>query len=149
MSQPNCAVVLRAAGVGVVLDLSAGRLPAIVHWGADLGELTAADVAALTLAAEPPLGSQLPDEPMRLALLPEHWTGWLGRPGLSGSRQGRDWSPKFTTSVVLVDGAEVTEPVRFAWAGTVAVEAVDEVAGLGLGLTSNCCPAGCCAAGPR
>ena len=28
----------------------------------------------------------LVDEPVRIALLPEHWTGWVGRPGISGAR---------------------------------------------------------------
>ncbi len=33
----NCYVVLRAAGVAVVLDVTGGQLPAVVHWGGDIG----------------------------------------------------------------------------------------------------------------
>ena len=33
----NCVIALRSEGVSVVLDVSAGQLPAILHWGADLG----------------------------------------------------------------------------------------------------------------
>ena len=45
-TQPAPAPIhLRAAGVSVVLGTGGGRLPAVLHWGADLGELTAADLA--------------------------------------------------------------------------------------------------------
>ena len=38
MTEPlNAYVVLRAEGGSVVLDLADGCLPAVVHWGADLG----------------------------------------------------------------------------------------------------------------
>lgn len=33
----NSFIVLASEGVGVVLDVTDGRLPAVVHWGADLG----------------------------------------------------------------------------------------------------------------
>ena len=35
----NCMIALRAEGVSLVIDVTAGQLPAIVHWGADLGPL--------------------------------------------------------------------------------------------------------------
>ena len=28
-------IALRAAGVGLLLDISAGQLPAVLHWGGD------------------------------------------------------------------------------------------------------------------
>lgn len=143
MTEPvNAYVVLRAAGVAVVLDLSAGRLPAIVHWGADLGELTLADVSALVRGGVHPIVSNIVDEPIRVALLPEHHTGWTGRPGISGSRQGRDWSPTFLTTKLELDGASTSptsgspEPnLLTVGTGCVEVTAVDEVAGLELVLT--------------
>ena len=33
----NCVIALRSEGVSLLLDISGGQLPAIVHWGADLG----------------------------------------------------------------------------------------------------------------
>ena len=52
---PHAYVHLTAGGVSVVLDLTGGRLPAIVHWGAALGDLDLADVEALAQAnIEPP-----------------------------------------------------------------------------------------------
>lgn len=38
---------LRASGTSVVLDLGGDTLPRILHWGADLGELSDEDLAAL------------------------------------------------------------------------------------------------------
>src|SRR5688500_6409138 len=107
VKRADCVVALRSEGVSLVLDVSAGQLPAIVHWGADLGTLELADVEALILSNIDPGGPNIVDEPVRLAMLPEHWTGWVGRPGLSGSRAGRAWSPKFTATEVRVDGASV------------------------------------------
>ncbi|MCP2635992.1 hypothetical protein K0817_005335 [Microbacterium sp. HD4P20] len=38
---------LRAAGVGLVLDSRGAGVPAIVHWGRDLGPLAPADLVGL------------------------------------------------------------------------------------------------------
>jgi alpha-galactosidase len=140
LARANCVIALRSEGVSLVLDVSAGRLPAVVHWGADMGFLELADAEGLIFSNIDPGGPNLVDEPMRLAVLPEHWTGWVGRPGLSGSRAGRDWSPKFTATEVRVDGKPVaateTQPVMInTGPGSVAVDAVDEVAGLQLSIT--------------
>ena len=43
----NCVIALRSEGVSLLLDISSGQLPAIVHWGADLGELELGDFEAL------------------------------------------------------------------------------------------------------
>ncbi|MGC3994624.1 MAG: alpha-galactosidase [Propionicimonas sp.] len=137
----NAYVVLRAGGVCVVLDVAAGRLPAVVHWGADLGELGAADVEAMVLGGVHPIAPNVVDEPIRVALLPEQHTGWVGRPGLSGSRSGRDWSPRFTTTSLRVDGAAASGFVALG-AGVVEVAAADDVAGLELVLTIELTPSG-------
>ena len=143
---PNAFVVLRADGTCVVLDLAAGRLPAVVHWGADLGELTAADVAGMVAAGVHPIAPNLVDDPVRLALLPEHHTGWAGRPGLRGSRAGRDWSPRFTTTSLAVAGeavASAAEPALVtAGLGEVVVTAADTTAGLELVLRIALLPGG-------
>ena len=104
---PNACVVLHERDLSVVLDLTDGRLPAVVHWGARVADLSAADAAVLVRAGIVPAAPNSVDDPMRLAVLPEHWSGWVGRPGVSGSRSGVAWSPKFTTTALRVDGAEV------------------------------------------
>ena len=56
VGRANCVIALRSAGVSLVLDVSAGQLPAIIHWGADLGTLEVADVQALILSNVDPGG---------------------------------------------------------------------------------------------
>jgi len=58
-------IALTADGVGLVLDATGGRLPAIVHWGAALGPMTAEQAAALATAAVPVIGSNNADVPPR------------------------------------------------------------------------------------
>ncbi|PFG20933.1 alpha-galactosidase [Serinibacter salmoneus] len=119
-------LAMRAAGVGLVLDLSERHLPAIVHWGADLGPLTAADAATLAATQVNPTGLNQVDEPVRLALLPEAHAGWPGRPGLAGSRAGRAFSPRFTVTETLLDGAAWRSEHADVGAAHLRVEARDE-----------------------
>ena len=130
----NVVVILRAAGVSVVIDLTDSRLPSIAHWGADLGEITAGEAESFVGAGTMPVGPNQVDTPVRLSILPEHWTGWMGRPGISGSRGGRDWSPRFTTVAARVEDEAVpvgdTVALVARGAASVEVEAVDEEAGL-------------------
>ncbi|CAL8969386.1 Alpha-galactosidase [Tessaracoccus sp. O5.2] len=142
MSHPvNAFVTLRSEGVGVVVDLASGRLPALLHWGADPGELTLDDVATLALTAVMPAAPSMVDDPTRLAILPEHWAGWVGRPGLSGSRpDGSAWSPRFVTHTLLIDGeprdaSDDTPALIELGTGALTVVARDDVAGLEITLT--------------
>jgi alpha-galactosidase len=82
----------------------------------------------------------LADSSGHCALLPEHATGWFGRPGLSGHRlaspggqpaAGRDWSARFRPARV------VRQDVTSA-----RIEAVDEVAGLALVTEIEAVPGG-------
>jgi alpha-galactosidase len=100
---------LRAGGVAVVLDARGPGLPHVVHWGADLGDLSEAQLTALADAARPGVVSSTYDEPTDLTLLPMPSDGWPGRPGLLGHRDGAAWSPAFVPTDVTVgpDGAAV------------------------------------------
>ena len=138
---PQTVVHLHGAGVSLLLDIGGGLLPAIAHWGPDLGELDATSAAALVGAGVPLIGPNAVDTPIRLAVLPEHHTGWTGRPGLSGSRGGRAWSPRFTTTSVSLDGAPVAGWTE-SGAGVVGVTALDDEAGLALDLTIELLPSG-------
>jgi alpha-galactosidase len=140
MAEVSARVSLRAEGVALLLDIGSGHLPSVVHWGADLGELSSEDVATLAAAGSAPSGPNLLDVPGRVAILPEHWTGWTGRPGISGSRSGRGWSPRFSTTAVRVDGRDVggsADEPAFVSAGlaSVEVDVEDRAAGLALTLT--------------
>src|SRR6478736_6501908 len=101
---PDFGVVLRAGGVALVLDLSDGGLPAVVHWGADCGALDARGYAALLQTGVLPVAASEVDVPVRISILPEHARGWMGRPGVSGSRAGAAWSPLWCVTEVTLDG---------------------------------------------
>ena len=138
----STSVVLRGDVVSAVVDIKDGRLPALLHWGADLGPLSAGDVAALATGS---IGTVVPnavDVPVRLALLPEHWTGWVGRPGLSGSREGRAWTTQFSATAVRFDGQPVTEAFAERGVGLLEVDCIDEAAELGLTVAVELLPGG-------
>ena len=124
-------VHLSAGGVSLVLDCRDHALPAVVHWGAALGSLSDAELTALADADVAPVANNEADVPVRLALLPEPHRGWTGRPGLSGHRDGRDWSPAFTVTALAVDGHRLVADAEDTVAG-LAVRVTVEVLGSGL-----------------
>ena len=127
-------VSLRRDAVSVLMDVSAGRLPALLHWGADLGSLSFDDAAAIASATRTPVAPNMPDVPPRLAILPEAHTGWTGRPGLQGSRAGRDWSPSFAVTALTLDGDPLPPEGGIAEGHALIVHATDPQAGLALSL---------------
>ncbi|WP_091348733.1 alpha-galactosidase [Micromonospora rhizosphaerae] len=117
-------VHLRRARTSLVLDARGPGLPRVVHWGADLGPLDAADLTDLVDATIPPVMPSSFDAPTVLSLLPEPSAGWSGRPGLAGHRDGRDWSTAFRLHALDVsDGGETAtaagspDPSRVAAGG--------------------------------
>ena len=130
-TSPDVVLHLSHAGVSLVVDARDGSLPSVVHWGAQLGDLDDAALIGLVDAGVPVVGSNNVDTPPRIALLPEHHTGWTGRPGISGSADGRGWSPRFTTTAIEWDGAPVDGAVS-AGAGCVVFHAVDDAGALSL-----------------
>ena len=110
----------KAAGTALILIPQPDGLPAA--WACPLpegGGLDPADAAALLAAMRP------------CSLLPEHATGWFGRPGLSGHRpEGRDWSPRFASVSIDHDGDRAR------------IEAEDKVAGLRLVTEAEAVPGG-------
>lgn len=126
---------LRAAGVSLVLDCEGPRLPRIVHWGVDLGDLDVATLQELVRAEIQAVVSNVPDQPITPSVLPEHATGWMGLPGLLGHRGGQAWSTLFTVRSVAsrIDGNGTQQ---------VTVDATDEAAQLDLGLVVELMPSG-------
>ena len=128
----NSTIALSAEGVALWLVARGDGLPEVVHWGAALPQ-SPADVAAAVLAVEPPAADGGMDVPVRVSLLPESGTGFFGRPGVEGQRDGRDWSPRWRTDSVTVDGVELVE-AHGGGAGAVVVTAHDDHTLLGLQL---------------
>ncbi len=107
----------------LVVDVSTGA-PTIVYWGAPLG--ADADLDALTLALSRPVVHGTIDVVAPLSTVPEHGSGFPGRPGLVGRRGGgRAWAPRFAplAHALSDDGTRLS------------VDSVDEVAGLALNVT--------------
>jgi len=121
-------VHLRAGGVSLLLDARGPGLPSVLHWGPDLG--ADVDAVALALAAVPAVANNAMDAPVPVSLLPERAVAWLGRPGLTGSRAGRDFSALFVLQEVRQEH------------GRVVVRAVDEAAGLCVEIEVELHPAG-------
>jgi alpha-galactosidase len=101
-------VHLRSAGTSLVLDRTGNGLPAVVHWGEDLGELSQDALAALAHAAVPQIASNNVDVVVPVGVLPEHSAGWLGTPGLTGHRAGADFSTAFHVTSLERAGRSVT-----------------------------------------
>jgi alpha-galactosidase len=123
-------VHFRQAGVSVVLATGGGRLPRLLYWGADLGSLAPAELASLAAALTPPFEHNPNDQVWDISLLPEFEAGWVGRPGVEGSRDGRDWSPAFRLRQFETTGCGATEDGRIA--DRLSVVAVDDRAALAL-----------------
>ncbi len=104
----------------VVVDVGQG-VPVVVHWGASLGDVALDSVAA---ALHLPAVSGGLDVVAPLSVVPEHGSGYEGRPGLLGRRRrGTAWAPRFVpgpVGSVTVDEQSIT------------VSAVDPVAELEL-----------------
>ncbi|WP_433303627.1 alpha-galactosidase [Actinoplanes sp. CA-030573] len=116
-SESAALVHWRAAGVSLVLDCSGPRLPRVLHWGADLGDASPGELAALVTAATPqPVTNDL-DEVVPVSLLPEHSAGWSGTPGLTGHRDGTAFSTAFTVTGLDEGDGRLRVTARDAAAG--------------------------------
>jgi len=131
-------VHLRADGVSLLLE-SDDRLPSVLHWGRDLGELDDAALAEVAAASRPPLAGAQVDAPVPVSVLPGQADAWLGTPGVAGHRDGQAWSPAFVVRATRVVPSD--EPSGTG-GGRVVVEASDEHAQLDLVLELELTPQG-------
>ena len=139
---PSAYVLMRRDGVAVLLDITDGQLPAVTHWGTDLGILSTEDVAAFALTGVRTTDGNPVDVSVRQSMLPQQEAGWMGRPGLSGHRTGgKDWSPRFVTTSIVVDGRQVGGG-GLGTGSAVVVSAVDRTAALELELQIELCAGG-------
>ena len=119
-------VTLERGDAVVLVRLASDELPTIVHWGPRVG--SEGETGALLAALAMPAGDSIVTTQERVSVLPQHSRGWLGRPGLLGHRQGRDWSVAFdrvTHSLRTTD-----TPGRESGCVRLTSEAVDTPGGL-------------------
>ena len=112
---------LQGASFDVVVDVAWG-VPVIVHWGSPLGNgVGDTDLDGLLVALDRPDVAGATGRDAALSTVPEHGSGFAGRPGLLGHRGGgRSWSPRFLPAGHRLDDSMLT------------VEAADDEAGLTL-----------------
>ena len=111
---------VRAGGTSLVLRLAEDELPCVLHWGPDLGDLTSDDLASMAVGLRPQ-GEGI--EPHAwLSVLPRKTAGWLGRPGLQGSRAGESWALTYASVT------HAAEPLSGGW--LVSSAATDASAGV-------------------
>lgn len=98
---PPAPLYLRRSGTALLIDFSSGE-PALLHFGADLGP----GLPDLTMLRDPVPHSAL-DIPVTLGLIPQASSGWRGRPGLRGHRNGRAFSSRLrlVSAAVAADDA--------------------------------------------
>ena len=136
-------VHLAASGVSVLLDVTDGRVPAIAHWGRALGALGPEGMDALCEATVPPVPQNLVDVPVRVGLLPQVSDGWLGRPGLAGSRpDGSGWTPRLITRGLRIDGTPPADVHAETGAAQVEIDLEDPDEGLAVLLELELLPTG-------
>ncbi len=97
----------------VVLDVGGPVLPRVVHWGADLVNLTVADCPALPGASFDLHSDDVRDGDIPITLSPARAHGWPGWPGLSGHRDGFASQPLFTLTDVAVSATGDGDELRY------------------------------------
>jgi alpha-galactosidase len=111
---------LRNGGTSVIVDLLGDGMPEILFWGADQGDLTPAELTDIGRALRAQRVSGGLDQPARLTVLPQESNGWQGTPGLTGSRQGRSFSPALRVTATTGSSS------------TLGIDAADPIGGLDL-----------------
>jgi alpha-galactosidase len=103
-------IQLRGSSFDAIVDLAHGA-PTILHWGAPIDE-----PSALVPSLDRPLVHGAPDLIAPVSVVPEHGSGFTGRPGLAGHRRrGTHWAPRFRPDGHVLDGprlvATAVDPV--------------------------------------
>lgn len=88
-----------------MLDARGAAVPAIIHWGTDLGELSPQNLVDLANASVRAVGPSAIDRPFRLGVVPLRADGWTGLPGLEGHHDPRPGHPARRPVLTLEDAA--------------------------------------------
>jgi alpha-galactosidase len=113
---------LRAAGVSLVID-STRDVPAVLHWGSDLGELDDASLGALVATTQPGLLNDAPDALRSFSIWPSAREGWVGTPAIEGHIG-------VATVLARTRLAGVRSAVVGEAGGVLAFELMDDAAGI-------------------
>ena len=116
---------LRAAGTSLVIDAS-GRVPRVLHWGADLGPIDPETADALRRTGGPAVLNNSPDIPRAFSLWATEYEGWAGSPAQEGHAGGSATTPRPRAVGVRhrVDGERGDD------GGLIEIDLVDGITGL-------------------
>ncbi len=137
MSTPS-SVLLRNGGTSAFIHMPVHGLPEILHWGSDLGALSDRQAADVVRAETVPMASGTADTPARLSLIPQQSEGWIGTPGLVGSRDGRAQFPLFATTAIRAGQRDGTDGSP----SSIEIDAHDDEADLDVTLRLELTPSG-------
>ncbi|MFI8633243.1 alpha-galactosidase [Microbacterium sp. NPDC077663] len=104
LSADETVVHLRSGGTSVVVDLQPGAVPAIVHWGDDLGDAPRETLVSLATASRLQRISGGLDHTVRLGVVTTAASGWAGTPAFEGHRDGAGVSALFTVVETRTSG---------------------------------------------
>lgn len=123
-------VLLRRDGVSLLLEHDPSGLPAVLHWGADLGEHADAELPQIAAMLRRQTRPGTLDAAWQASLVPSEGALWAGRPGLQLSRGGLPVYSRWASAAMRPDaaGAAVTVTARddengVALTSRVAIEA--------------------------
>lgn len=88
MKETPTTVHLRNGGTSVFIRATSEAVPQVLYWGEDLGALSEGEAADFSVSQISAVVSGLADVPPLFSLLPQQSEGWIGTPGLVGSREG-------------------------------------------------------------
>ncbi|MCS6711452.1 alpha-galactosidase [Brachybacterium sp. EF45031] len=138
-------VHLHAAGVSLLVDVTDGRSPAVLHWGAALPDLGEQEARGLRLVTTPVRVENTVDAPLRTAILPQAADGWPGRPGIDGGRiDGTAFSPRLITRSLTSSGRDLPldDSLHDLGATALTIDLEDPDSGLAVQLEIEMLPSG-------
>lgn len=112
MFQSPSAVHMSRGGTSVVVVLPSEGGPRIDYWGRQLGSLTEPQLLDLTRSQVPEVVSGTADIPPAFSLIPLQSEGWLGTPGLVGSREGLEAFSRVSITEVRTSSDNLGNIVR-------------------------------------
>src|SRR6478752_589634 len=121
-------LTLRSAGTSLVVDAS-GRVPRVLHWGADTGPLDEAAQEALRLTSAPAILNNSPDVARVFSLWPTEFEGWAGTPAQEGHAAGSATTPRPQT-VAVRHRADGDDGDDGAAGGRIEIDLADDLTGL-------------------
>ena len=128
-------VHLRRGDTSLAVRLDATELPCILHWGPDLGDHAVEHLPDLLRSLEMPTVDGAIYQHSWASVLPQQTSGWVGRPGLLGSRAGRAWALTFDlVDHTVTESTDCTRLTSVALDRAAGLEVTTEIELFGNGL---------------